>query len=208
MFEKISRSISAIITQEKTDTPKKIDISILEPNYIANFKNFFETPEQYNEWLKRYQDGEFSEAFCKFSGELIKNKLEIGIQNILFVNELMSLFETPEQYSEWLKHYEAARICNRNFDSLFKTEKQYNEWLKRYEADGIKASVLPTTSPNACLLADQIKEKLTITPIHHSSSFKSNKRPSQLGFFTEQANVNVKSEAQSEEEPNKISFCW
>lgn len=120
----------------------------------------------------------------------------------------MSLFETPKQYSEWLKNYEEARIFNRCFDRLFKTEKQHNEWLKRYEADGIKASVLPTTSPNACLLTDQIKDQLTITPIHHSSSFKSNKRPSQLRLFAEQANVNVKSEAQSEEESNKTSFCW
>ncbi|AUH72305.1 hypothetical protein [Legionella sainthelensi] len=208
MFEKISRLFDPNVTQEKTDTPKQIDISTLEPNYIKNFKNLFETPEQYSEWIKRYQTGEFSEFFCRLSAELFKNELEISSQKLIFVNELMSIFETPQQYSKWLKNYEEAKIFNRVFDRLFKTEEQYNEWLQRYEADGIKASVLPTTSPNACLLADQIKDKLTLIPIHHSSSFKSNKRPSQLVFFTEQANVNVKSEAQSEEESNKTSFCW
>lgn len=40
MFEKISRLISTKVTQEKTDTPKKIDISTLEPNYTVQFKNF------------------------------------------------------------------------------------------------------------------------------------------------------------------------
>ncbi|WP_115707150.1 hypothetical protein [Legionella sainthelensi] len=208
MFERISRLFDTKVTQEKTYIPKQIDISTLELNYIKNFKNLFETPEQYSEWIKRYQTGKFSDFFCRLSAELFKNELEISAQELIFVNELMSIFETPQQYSKWLKNYEEAKIFNRVFDRLFKTEEQYNEWLKRYEADGIKASVLPTTSPNACLLADQIKDKLTLIPILHSSSFKPNKRPSQLVFFTEQENVNVKSEAQSEEESNKTSFCW
>lgn len=108
---------------------------------------------------------------------------------------------------EQISQEQAEKNFNGMFDQLFKTPEQYESYMKKYTSDGIGASIFPTTSPNACLLPDQIKDELTITPIHHSSFCKSNKRPSQLGFFTQQSNANEKSKDQIEEKSDTSSFC-